>query len=249
MNTDIRLKVGFFDHPKTIKLQRRHGPEAIVALLRLWLWASQYRNDGTFNGMTGEDIEIAAGWPFGDCILVKALVEIGFLEEKDGHYSIHDWEKHNPYAFHAEERSRVARENIEKRWKNKKNNVQNTNGITDCITEGNTPSPDPSPDPSPSLKSKTTPAKTVLKENLSFDEVRNLYRDVFRDMLPSTTVCQQLSWVAETFDKKTIIDAFTGASSVKAKSLNYILKPLREKLEGDEAEARMWAEMGCANEA
>jgi hypothetical protein len=88
----------------------------------------------------------------------------------------------------------------------------------------------------------TTPPKEVV-DCFSFDEVRNLYRDVFRDLLPSVTVCQQLGWIAETFDKQTIIDAFTGASSVKAKSLNYILKPLRDKIERKDADDAMWAEM------
>lgn len=36
MNNDIRLSVGFFDHPKIIKLERQLGLEGVTALLRLW---------------------------------------------------------------------------------------------------------------------------------------------------------------------------------------------------------------------
>ena len=57
MNSDIRLSVGFFDHPKIIKLERQLGLEGVTALLRLWLWAAQNRPSGILSGMDGEDIE------------------------------------------------------------------------------------------------------------------------------------------------------------------------------------------------
>ena len=88
-------------------------------------------------------------------------------------------------------------------------------------------------------------AKAGVKERISFDEVRDLYRDVYRDPLPSVTICHQLEWIAENFDRQTVIDAFAGASSVKARTITYITKPLRNKLEMAEADEKMWRDMGC----
>jgi hypothetical protein len=44
--TDIRLSVDFFDHPKTVKLERRHGLPGLKALLVLWKWAAKNRTSG-----------------------------------------------------------------------------------------------------------------------------------------------------------------------------------------------------------
>lgn len=81
MNIDIRLSVGFFDHPKIIKLERQLGLEGVTALLRLWLWAAQNRPSGMLSGMDGEDIEIAARWK-GD----KAEVEAGKVLDAIGRH-------------------------------------------------------------------------------------------------------------------------------------------------------------------
>ena len=73
MNSDIRLSVGFFDHPKIIKLERLLDLEGVVALMRLWLWAAQNRPSGILSGMDEEDIEIAARWK-GDPRAFNAVV-------------------------------------------------------------------------------------------------------------------------------------------------------------------------------
>ena len=74
--SDIRLSVDFFQHPKTIKLERRLGIEGVKALLSLWMWDAQNRPDGVLSGMDPEDIEIAAGWTRSDqdLDLVSTLV-------------------------------------------------------------------------------------------------------------------------------------------------------------------------------
>lgn len=62
MNTDIRLSVGFWQHPKTKKTVKRLGLEGIRSLQVLWLWAAQNKPDGNLVGMDWEDIELAADW-------------------------------------------------------------------------------------------------------------------------------------------------------------------------------------------
>ena len=66
MNSDIRLSIGFLDHPKTVKLQRQLGEAGVLSLLRLWLWAAQNRPSGILIGMDEDDIEIAARWEEGE---------------------------------------------------------------------------------------------------------------------------------------------------------------------------------------
>ena len=114
--SDIRLSVDFFQHPKTIKLERRLGMEGIKALLSLWMWAAQNRPDGVLSGLDPEDIEIAAGWirsdPAGsdqDLDFVSTLVALRWLDEADGVYRLHEWEIHNPWAAGQQSRSNQAR--------------------------------------------------------------------------------------------------------------------------------------------
>lgn len=114
--SDIRLSVDFFQHPKTIKLQRRLGLEGVKALLSLWMWAAQNRPDGVLSDLDSEDIEIAAGWirsdPAGsdqDLDLISTLVALRWLDEDNGTYSLHDWIEHNPWAAGQQSRSNQAR--------------------------------------------------------------------------------------------------------------------------------------------
>ena len=82
MNSDIRLSVGFWEHPKTIKLIRRLGLEGARSLQILWLWATQNRSDGVLSGMDAEDIEIAAKWDGEPTALYRVLTELGFIDLK-----------------------------------------------------------------------------------------------------------------------------------------------------------------------
>ena len=108
MNTDFRVSVDFFTHHKTLKLQRRLGPEGVLCLLKLWAYASKSRSDGVLTGMDSEDIEIAAGWSGDEGEFVGGILGM-FLEETDGTYALHDWQDHNPWAAAADERSEKGR--------------------------------------------------------------------------------------------------------------------------------------------
>ena len=118
MNTDIRLSVEFFNHPKTVKLQRRLGLEAVICLQKLWLWAAQNRPEGRLSNMDAEDIEIAAKWGGDNGSLCSTLVSLGWIDEANGHYMLHDWEEHNPWQAEAEARSEIARKAAKARWEN-----------------------------------------------------------------------------------------------------------------------------------
>ena len=120
MNADIRLSVGFPNHPKTIKLERRLGFQGIRSLLALWTWAAQNRPDGNLGGANGrstvvqrpldeEDIEIAAQWPGEPGLFVATLVALGWLDRTESGYLLHEWQQHNPWVAAAADRGDKAR--------------------------------------------------------------------------------------------------------------------------------------------
>jgi hypothetical protein len=108
MSLDVLLAIEFFDHPKTLALQRAHGPAAVVALLRLWCWARRHRPSGDLDGMTDDDIERAAGWKGDRGDLVAAFLapapgeHHGFLQSGDFGpgcvYRIRNWSAKQPWA-------------------------------------------------------------------------------------------------------------------------------------------------------
>lgn len=116
MNIDIRLKLEFFDHPKTRKLRKRLGTEAVVCLIRLWMWTAGNRPGGRLTGLDAEAVELAAHWDGEDGALVAALCELRLLDERGGEFAVHDWETHQAYASKSEERSSKARRAAAARW-------------------------------------------------------------------------------------------------------------------------------------
>lgn len=136
---DFRVKIGFLDHPKTVKLRRRLGSTAVECFLRLWEYCSIPGNDrtnGDLRGLSNEDIAIAAKWDGdeGDDAFVNALAEIGFLDKNGDGWTIHQWEEHNPYAAAHESRSKNAQKAIHARWVKEENYHQRTDWCTDdCL--------------------------------------------------------------------------------------------------------------------
>lgn len=180
--SDIRLIVGFRTHPKREKLRRRLGADGVLALVDLWLWAGGSRPDGSLDGMTDEDIEIAAGWMGAPGALVAALRDVGFL---DG-YQLHDWQDHQGWASGAARRSEAARRNVELRWERERQRqagqgggaapeppkkVSNTavpktiTAVPPTLYGGNTPSPLPIPSPIPSpIQKEALPPRAPARD-------------------------------------------------------------------------------------
>ena len=108
MNTDIRLSVGFWQHPKTRKTAKRLGLEGVRSLQILWLWAALNRPDGNLSGMDWEDIELASDWQGEERAFFDFCLGIWIDETPQG-YVLHDWKDHNSWASEADERSDKAR--------------------------------------------------------------------------------------------------------------------------------------------
>lgn len=109
MNTDIRLSIDFWTHPKTVKLERRVGLEAVKSLQILWIWAAKNRPSGDLSGMDSEDVEIAAQWSGAEGQFFDEALKIGWLEKAGNRLLLHDWKIHNPWAANSEGRGDKAR--------------------------------------------------------------------------------------------------------------------------------------------
>lgn len=172
MNSDIRLSVGFWSHPKTRKMVKRLGLEGVRSLQILWLWAAQNRPDGNLSGLDWEDIEMAADWQGEERAFFEHCLGV-WIDEAENGYVLHDWTEHNSWAADAEERgdkARFARLATVNRQEYEKLKAQGVNAISredyekltaakrkpdgrpTVVDETPTPSPSPSPE-----ENKSTP--------------------------------------------------------------------------------------------
>ena len=190
MNTDIRLSIGFRDHHKVVKLHKLRGEAGISSLVTLWAYTAAYRHKGILYGMDLLDVEIHARWIGENGAFVKTLHDLRLIDcptcKPDDSWepheivlpvAIHDWEDWQPWAFHADERSEIAREKAKKRWEKEKakrvqGGVSEEKGkrygckqhkkrvLSASITDAEAPKIDaPSPSPSPKI------LKTLLSES------------------------------------------------------------------------------------
>lgn len=182
MADDIRFSVNFWQHPKTVKLSRKGGLEAVRSLQILWCFCAQERTDGILSGMDIDDIEIAADWQGEPGRLVDLLLTGNWLERlDDSTYALHGWEERQAYVSKAENRKAQAKAAAEKRWRHKRgmptampdDAPSNADGCEQhCSSqnehmlphaERNAPLPDPDPDPEENT-------------NNSVDNIKNLDR-------------------------------------------------------------------------
>lgn len=127
MPDDFRIRVGFTDHPKTIKLIKALGHGGAWGLLKLIEFCAKTkgRHNGDLVGMDEEDIEIAAGWRGEAGAFVEGLWKVRYLDEiphpdhpDDApiHYIMHDWSEHQPWASGFEGRAAASRRANAIRW-------------------------------------------------------------------------------------------------------------------------------------
>jgi hypothetical protein len=116
MADDARISTALPRHPKTVKLHRRLGAPGCWGFVCLLLWVADNRYDGDLQGLTDEDLEIAAGWTGNAGEFVRVLCEVRFLEGETGSYRVHDWAEHNPWAANRNQRVEAARAAANHRW-------------------------------------------------------------------------------------------------------------------------------------
>ncbi len=123
MQTDFRVKASFVDHPKTNRLRRAIGENAVDYLLRLWSFAAQQRPNGALTGMEAAEIADVCRWAGEPEVLLAALLDgpvggAGYLErDDDGVLWLHDWQEEQPWVATSEERRTRATRAAKARWK------------------------------------------------------------------------------------------------------------------------------------
>lgn len=149
---DIRLKVGFLSHPKTMRVRRALGAEGVLALIQLLMFVRvNCHKDGALRGLTDEDIEGVAGWPGCEShapgMLAACLSDAGFLEGEIGARTVHEWKQHQPFAATFTKRSKAGRIAASARWDkssaSSKRNASRIRAACDPHAKGNAPSPVP----------------------------------------------------------------------------------------------------------
>lgn len=103
MGFEIPLDNDFPEHPKTLDLKSRIGPQGDIFPIRLWCWASKYARNGTIR-VNPRALEKALQWNGTKGRLHKALVASHFIE-KDGK-TISDWKSRTGRAIQMYEKKK-----------------------------------------------------------------------------------------------------------------------------------------------
>lgn len=222
---DFRVKVGFFGHFKTRRLERELGAAAVLGLQRLWEYCTTPSgpHDGDLSSLDDDDIEAIAEWSGDRGAFVSGLRRIKFLDGK----KIHQFEEHQPFVANFVERSERSRNAVGKRWAKRKN----TGSIPD-VYEPNTPFPSPIPLPSPT-------------QEITVDlESKNGSLGNFTKQLAAAGICIQLGRLdRERFSKlhpveQYEIDHALSKASGKKAGAGYVLSVIEgERIAAKEARA------------
>jgi hypothetical protein len=117
MADDYRVEVGFWDHPKTVKVMRDCGGwEGGVCIQRLFEFCAKNlgRSTGDLTGMEDDDIEIAVKWSGAPGVWIASVRLRGFFDE--GTNQIHEFEEHQPWIAGTAGRSESGRVASAVRW-------------------------------------------------------------------------------------------------------------------------------------
>lgn len=110
----LNLDLDYFEHPKTKRLVGLLGRGAESLPIRLWCYCGKYhRKDGSLSAYSSEEIEALVDWRGQKGKAIEALAKVGFVDEVDGVFVIHDWHDH---AGHLEALHVSARHAAKKRW-------------------------------------------------------------------------------------------------------------------------------------
>ena len=117
----IQVYSNITEHPKTTNLVDVLGitskdaePEmvAVGMLVGLWTWAAKNAYNGDLSAVSARAIAKACGWKKDAFVLVKALVDCGWLDDD---MKIHDWEEYAELYINRED---YKREQAKERMRN-----------------------------------------------------------------------------------------------------------------------------------
>lgn len=125
-------------HPKTLRLAallKKDRRYACGLLDDLWTWGLDAAGeDGALYGLEESDIAVALDYPPAKGkTLVSALIESGYLDERDGTYYLHDWADYSGGFVTQRNALRNANRERQRRYR-ERNNLQNDDGRNASVT-------------------------------------------------------------------------------------------------------------------
>lgn len=175
---DIRINFNFFESSKTRRLQHELECEGVLSLIRLWIWTAKNRPKGILYGEDNIDIAIAAGWTDDPDKFVSTLIKLGWIDECEP-LQLHEWEEHQGWVCHTEERSQKAKRAAAARWtdnnrsatSSRSNARSNASSMPVALLKhesSNAPSPSPNPSPKPN------PSPIPIQESIYREVIEHL---------------------------------------------------------------------------
>lgn len=142
----LNLDLDYFTHPKTVRLVGLLGKGAEVLPIRLWCYCGKYHvESGRLTSYSIQEIEATVGWWGKSGEMVKAMLHVGFLDEADGEFQLHDWEEHEGHLLALRERGKTA---AKARWEKTRSSNATSNakeGSKQCSLPSSPSSPKENP--------------------------------------------------------------------------------------------------------
>lgn len=110
----LNLDLNYFNHIKTKRLVGLLGRGSEVLPIRLWCFCGTYLAEtGALTGISVQEIEAIVQWWGKEGEMVKAMVQVEFLEHNGSDYVVHGWSEHAGHLAMFQARARAA---AQKRW-------------------------------------------------------------------------------------------------------------------------------------
>lgn len=125
MPKSINIDIGFFTHPKTVRLTTLAGTGSEARLIQLWCYVAEHRPDtGGFDDWRPEEVEAAGHWSGEKGLFVESLLKCGWIHQRDNDgiigFFMHDWKDHQPHLVKHAKVSKERRKAAMGMWDRKK---------------------------------------------------------------------------------------------------------------------------------
>lgn len=131
----LRIDAATLNHPKMARLARLLGyphDQAIGVVVSLWMAVAANRESGMLDGWTAVDIAFICRWSGDPEIIVRALVETGWIDQTDQGLAIHEWIEYQGNVEKVRKESALRQQNYRQRHGVQfKENVSNTSVTRD----------------------------------------------------------------------------------------------------------------------
>ena len=109
----LNLDLNYSDNVKTLRLAARLGPGSQFLPIALWLYTGKHHPEDGRLALLEAELELVCGWWGEKGACMAALIDLGFLERREGFFQVHDWLDHSGHLAVFKKRAKNA---AKKRW-------------------------------------------------------------------------------------------------------------------------------------